>query len=431
MSAYLLCLSINGGIPLFTRKHGDLKSVPFALLASLNGVAMFGLSHDVTLLNTLTRECRIQWRDYHNSIRLIIVVPLDSVSDFHIHRLLDLIFQSMVLLSGLDDLIALRNIDRVKRELRSAFPLIDHILSGLQPSEKTVLFGDIIGGADVVVASEAGAVQNHLEHFTEAVDSTYGAVFVSGRIVTATSNWWSLHTDELGLLSAFIWSESEVSLSDTPVFLPVKSPTVPFRLVTSRLTGEVQVAVLCGPQPSLPDIQPLLGKYWKGAGHLLQPLHNYLPRCIPASLQLDRSILALIVVNTVKKRILSIMSPHFGNQTAREARSFPLALSRRLDILRTFYRYTVGAVLPSSAEPSPHTAEIGGSLIPDHTPHTTLLHQVSETFLCSEYHKCYAVQSGPYQVFCLYIGAVPNHSARAITGRTLQTLLKDKHSIIK
>ena len=86
MSAYLLCLSINGGIPLFTRKNGDLKSIPFPLLASLNGVAMFGQSHDVTLLSTMTRECRILWRDYHNSVRLIVVVPLDTVSDFHIHR---------------------------------------------------------------------------------------------------------------------------------------------------------------------------------------------------------------------------------------------------------------------------------------------------------------------------------------------------------
>ena len=30
------------------------------------------------------------------SVRLIIVVPLDTVSDFHIHRLLDNIFQGMV-----------------------------------------------------------------------------------------------------------------------------------------------------------------------------------------------------------------------------------------------------------------------------------------------------------------------------------------------
>ena len=46
-------------------------------------------------------------------VRLIIVAPLDSVSDFHIHRLLDNIFQAMVLLAGLDDLIALRNIGKI------------------------------------------------------------------------------------------------------------------------------------------------------------------------------------------------------------------------------------------------------------------------------------------------------------------------------
>ena len=63
MSAYLLCLSINGGIPLFTRKNGDLKSIPFPLLASLNGVSMFGQSHDVTLLSTITKEHGVERRD--------------------------------------------------------------------------------------------------------------------------------------------------------------------------------------------------------------------------------------------------------------------------------------------------------------------------------------------------------------------------------
>ena len=59
-------------------------------------------------------------------MRLIIVVPLDSVTDFHIHRLLDNIFQCLVLLVGLDDLIALRNIDRngVTRTLYSCLQFL-------------------------------------------------------------------------------------------------------------------------------------------------------------------------------------------------------------------------------------------------------------------------------------------------------------------
>ncbi len=44
--------------------------------------------------------------------------PNDVLSDLHLHRLLDTIFQAMVLLVGLDDLIAQRSVDRVKRDLR-------------------------------------------------------------------------------------------------------------------------------------------------------------------------------------------------------------------------------------------------------------------------------------------------------------------------
>ena len=40
-------------------------------------------------------------------------------------------------------------------------------------------------------------------------------------------------------------------------------------------------------------------------------------------------------------------------------------------------------------------------------------HPVSEVFSCSEYHKCLALQSGPYQLFAVFIPAVPNHSMRA------------------
>jgi len=429
MSAYLLCLSINGGIPLYTRKNGDLKSIPFPLLASLNGVAMFGASHDVTLLSTVTRECRLLWRDYHNSVRLIIVVPLDTVSDFHIHRLLDNIFQAMVLMVGLDDLLALRNIDRVKRELRAAYGLIDCLLNGLQPSEKTALFGDLVGAVDVLVSPESGPTAAFLEAFTESVDSTYGCLLAGGRVVVATANWWSLHPDELCLLSLLVWTEPRCSLSDTPVFLPVKSPTVPFRLVVFELAQDIQVCVLCGPQPSLAELERLIGKSWRPALPHLAALQATLPRCFPPSVQLDRSILGLLLVNTDRKRVLASMLPH-GPNTRDSSRT--LNLPRKLDIARTFYRTVVGAVLPSSASPSPHIAEVGGTLMPDHSPHANLKHQVSEVFSCSEYHKCLGLQAGPYQLFTLFISAVPNHSMRAISQRTLQMLVREKqHNVIR
>ena len=70
------------------------------------------------------------------SIRLIVAVPLDSISDVHLHRLLDNVFQSMVLLIGLEDLVAQRNTERIKRDLRvrnfdSLFVGPDSICEGL------------------------------------------------------------------------------------------------------------------------------------------------------------------------------------------------------------------------------------------------------------------------------------------------------------
>ena len=82
--------------------------LPYPMLGSLNGVAMFAQSHDVTLITTITKNCKLLWRDYHNSVRLIIAVPFDTLSDVHIHRMLDNIFQAMVLIVGLDDLVAQR-----------------------------------------------------------------------------------------------------------------------------------------------------------------------------------------------------------------------------------------------------------------------------------------------------------------------------------
>ena len=70
------------------------------------------------------------------------------------------------------------------------------------------------------------SVQGHLDNFVEAVDSTYGCVLLRGQILTATKNWWGLHPDEIVLIMNYLLSEIPAVLKDTPVFLPVNSPTV-------------------------------------------------------------------------------------------------------------------------------------------------------------------------------------------------------------
>ena len=195
------------------------------------------------------------------------------------------------------------------------------------------------------------------------------------------------------------------------------------------LSVSPQVCVLCGPQPSLSELERIIVKQWRAA----LPTLAALPRAHPATAAIDRSILGFVLVNTEKKRVLAAMTgPGAAHAHSKQHQDSPRALSlaRRLDIVRTFYRTVVGAVLPSPATPSPHVVEVGGALVPDHAPHTPTRHPVSEVFSVSEYHKCLATVSGPYQLLAVFISAVPTHSMRAISQRTLQLLLKEKHNNI-
>ena len=52
------------------------------------------------------------------SLTLILIGGNDSCSDGHMTHLLDLVFHSMVLLYGEDDLLKIKNVERFKREIK-------------------------------------------------------------------------------------------------------------------------------------------------------------------------------------------------------------------------------------------------------------------------------------------------------------------------
>ncbi|CAB4041632.1 Hypothetical predicted protein, partial [Paramuricea clavata] len=96
MASYLVALTAEGGIPLFTRTKGDLPQLPFPVLGSLNGVHMFARNQNVQLVNTITQgDAKIVWKMFHNSVMLILVTSNDDSSDIHALSLLDLMFNSL------------------------------------------------------------------------------------------------------------------------------------------------------------------------------------------------------------------------------------------------------------------------------------------------------------------------------------------------
>ncbi|XP_054664473.1 protein fuzzy homolog [Grus americana] len=113
----LLCLAAGSGLPLFCRTRGGppRPQLPFSLIGSLHAVHVFGAGAGAALRGAATPTTRLAWGGYGQSITLI---ALSSAPGPALSRLLDSAFSAMVLVLGLDELVPIRNVERLKRELR-------------------------------------------------------------------------------------------------------------------------------------------------------------------------------------------------------------------------------------------------------------------------------------------------------------------------
>ncbi|XP_015278594.1 PREDICTED: protein fuzzy homolog [Gekko japonicus] len=129
-SVTLLCLTASSGVPLYCRSRGGSvkQQLPFSVIGSLNGVHMFGSNLDVLLTAACTENTRVVWKVFHNSITLIVLSSDEGASDFSLGRLLENVFSAMVLVLGLEELVNARNIERLKKDLKACYRLIDSFL---------------------------------------------------------------------------------------------------------------------------------------------------------------------------------------------------------------------------------------------------------------------------------------------------------------
>ena len=198
MSVYLACLAIGSGTPLFIRKkssatsgnsedENSAKSLPYPILAALNGVAVYGEQHNSTLVSADCGGHKLIWREYHKSVRFLLWIQRQNddeeeereEDEGYWHHLMDMAFQASVFIVGIEDLLDVdKNQERLRRDLRSCFPLVDRLLElsiGIcSNGYESLTFNDVSGYSDVAVFPEAPEIHSSLESFVESVDSTYG-----------------------------------------------------------------------------------------------------------------------------------------------------------------------------------------------------------------------------------------------------------------
>ncbi|XP_066026825.1 protein fuzzy homolog isoform X3 [Pocillopora verrucosa] len=412
MAAYLVCLTTDGGIPLFTRTKGNLPQLPFPVIGSLNGVCMFANNQDVTLLNTVTDDAKVVWKVFNERITLIIVASDDNASDLHLNRLLDFVFNSMVLLLGIDELTSFRNVELLKRELRCCYSLIDSLLEG------TELTGNITQAVDIILCPDVSFLQEFLDAFATAVSSEFGCLLVMGKVAVATERWWELTGMETVLLSLLVYSLPPWSSRDIPIYLPYGSPKIPHRLLTFQLIEGVEVCVICGPKPTLQDAETkFLDQYWRLAIDTLNTSRRSHPRNLPGDMVLDSGILGFVLVNTDEHKSLSSVHPS-GVLTGVDQGSTSgsgMSTAKRKSILVSFYKSVVGTLFPVQ---EPNTSE-------QDSP-SGVYHQAMETYICASDHKCYAIRTATHELFLLFSNEVPTYALGLHLGCVL-SLLESAH----
>uniref|UniRef100_A0A8C3VZY1 Fuzzy planar cell polarity protein n=1 Tax=Catagonus wagneri TaxID=51154 RepID=A0A8C3VZY1_9CETA len=369
---HLLCLAASSGVPLFCRSSRGgapaRQQLPFSVIGSLNGVHMFGQNLEVQLSSARTEDTTV------------------------------------VLLVGLEELTNIRNVERLKKELRASYRLIDSFLGNSE------LIGDLTQCVDCVVPPEGSLLQEALSGFSEAAGTAFVSLVVSGRVAAATESWWRLGMPEAVLLPWLVGSLPPQAARDYPVYLPHGSPTVPHRLLTLTLLPGLELCLLCGPRPPLSQLDAqFLERWWQP---LLDPLRACLPlgaRALPAGFPLHTDILGLLLLHLELKRCLFTVELSGDREPSPEQR-------RRL--LRSFYTLVTATHFPP--EPGQPEEKVEEAVHPAHVPRACYL--VSGPEEPGIGWRLVALQLGPRRLLLLLSAQSPTHGLRGLATHTLHAL---------
>lgn len=407
-TVHLLCLTASSGVPLFCRSSRGgapaRQQLPFSVIGSLNGVHMFGQNLEVQLSSARTEDTTVVWKSFHDSITLIVLSSEEGTSELRLERLLQMVFGAMVLLVGLEELTNISNVERLKKELRACYRLIDSFLADSE------LTGDLTQCVDCVVPPEGSLFQEALSGFAEAAGTAFASLLVSGRVVAATESWWRLGTPEAVLLPWLVGSLPPQAARDYPVYLPHGSPTVPHRLLTLMLLPGLELCLLCGPRPPLSQLDPqLLDRWWQPTLDSLRACLPLGPRALPEGFPLHRDILGLLLLHLELKRCLFTVEPSEDKDPSPE---------QRRCLLRSFYTLVTATHFPP--EPGQQEEKVEDTAQGAQVPRACYL--VSGTEEPGTGWRLVALQLGPRRLLLLLSAQSPCHGLRSLATRTLHAL---------
>lgn len=349
---------------------------------------MFCKTQNINLKATHTNDGLILWKEFGvKNDSFLIIGAAKGITKKVLDDLINLIFSLMIMSVGLNELQNTRNIEKLKRDLKPNLPVIDVLMKATE--------SELLCYSDCILCPENYEILDRLNDFAEQVGSPFCFVLIRQKIAVATEGWWTLHETDRKLLISLM-NASSTAQKDTAVYLPEKSPTIAYRLVSVPILQGVNICMLCGIEPSYPEIEQIVQHIWKNDLEMLALAEQCYPRNFPPSLEIDQGILGILLINKVHKKYVISRNVHTSSSGKRT-----ISGTHRLDILRAFFHQSSEVINEFMNGVVGKTQNSG-------------LATSSESYWCSEYHKCHSLELDDNLICILYVASIPVHTMRFV-----------------
>lgn len=329
------------------------------------------------------------WQEYES---LLFIGISTNLTEKVLRSLIEKCFEGMVLHVGITEIVNMRNVDRFKRDLKSSyFQLVEKLMETAE--------NDFLEFNEGILCNEAEAIQEKLNEFSIQTFSPYCFVLSRNRLICATEGFYDLKASDRKLIILLL-TQSSALQKDFPVFLPNKSPTIAYRLISLPLIQGIAVNVICGVKPTYAELEVLSQEFWQDHYELLVSAEVGNPRNFPISIELDSAIMGFLLINKRNKKF--VISKNIQQVVGKKS-------SHRMDILRTFFHQSVDC------------DDFQDSALYDPTSI-----KVTEQFYTSDYHKCHALINDDSILCIMYLSAIPTHTMRFVSQDLLTRLVAEK-----
>jgi hypothetical protein len=262
MPSWLL-LQSEAGFPLFSRSSG-LPGAAFSFATTgLLAAAQQAASAGGFILSRLdSHDAAVHARTYPGGLVLILASSdAQCATPESLSSRADRAYDALLFLLGRSKLQDLRHVERTKRQIRSAANLLSLLLL-----EDSFLLQMGTGIPECCIPTSGAIIFDDLTALASACHTAHAAFYLQHRLYAWTDAFGKLDTRDQFTISCFLRSVTHAQARDVPVYLAHSSlatngsaaasqPTgrTPYRLLTISLLADLELVLLCGPNPALMD----------------------------------------------------------------------------------------------------------------------------------------------------------------------------------